>query len=664
MILRRVELGRFGRWTDHVFEFRRGANLVLGGNEAGKSTLALAIPAVLFGVQDKERFVPWGGEGECAAALVCEDRQHFWRLERNILTDEVVFSLWHEGGAILRQFSGRAEVGVPAGEYAELLREFCGVGDGESFAMAAFGPLALDTGLPHLQTPFSAEGDLAEDSPSNSAFQEELQGISKRLVELEKRWYELRPVAGQLKNVQSELEGLPTQPAVPSQPPEADEPAATEATPIEDCLPPARERLAELHGRRQHLQEELARLGLPSPMPPDLPLLLAEAEALRRELVSLQKESVVIREARAARAAPPWKTAAVISALSLLLGLAGSLWFAWSATGWLGGGLLAAMVWLVNSRPSSRHRAEDARLKGQAQAIEGRREMAQELLTALDERFKALGVSPSAVSLVKMQKSIARGQMIADELRLLEGALSALEELQDKGCDTFAVAPSTAADKTGPAPSSTPPAAAAVLQPHHQDLLQEQERLQGLLRERQQIEAEGERLREREALLNRQLKMSPSKVGVPAEDPSAERRQFADECTRLLALLAGRRPWQVAVANNGSLLLREGRGPWCSPLAYGHGAGDLLGLVTRLAAHGDCQLPFLFDEALVHVERPRLVELFGALERVAAERQVIVFCREDQLPKRLARDRWQVLSLSEEFIPRERDDHAGQMHLL
>jgi hypothetical protein len=662
MILRRVELGRFGRWTDHVFEFRRGANLVIGGNEAGKSTLAMAIPAVLFGVQDKERFVPWDGEGECAAALVCEDRQHFWRLERNILTDEVVFSLWHEGGEIVRQFSGRAEVGAPAGEYAELLRELCGIGGAESFAMAASGPLALDTGLPHLQTPFSAEGGLAADSPSDSAVQEELQEISKRLVELEKRWYELRPVAGQLTSVQSELEALPTQQAVPSQPPETAAPTVPEAPPIEDWLPPIQERLAGLHGRRQQLQEELARLGLPSSMPPDLPLLLAEAEALRRELVSLQKESVAIREARAARSAPPWKTAAIISALSLLLGLAGSLWFSWSAAGWLGGGLLAALVWLVNGQPSGRHRAEDARLKGQAQAIEGRREIAQELLTALDERFKALGISPSAVSLVKMQKNIARGQMIADELRPLEGALSTLEELKIGGCDTFAVAPSTDADMTGPVSSAAPPTAASVLQPHHQDLLQEQERLQGLLRERQQIENEGERLREREALLTRQLRRSS--VGVPAEDPSAERRQFADECTRLLALLAGGRPWQVAVAKDGSLLLREGRGPWCSPLAYGHGAGDLLGLVTRLAAHGDCQLPFLFDEALVHVERPRLADLFGALERVAAERQVIVFCREDQLPKRLARDRWQVLSLKEESIPRERDDHAGQMHLL
>jgi DNA repair exonuclease SbcCD ATPase subunit len=147
MILRRVELGQFGKWTEHVFEFRRGANLVIGGNGTGKTTLAAAIPAVLFGLRDKERFVPWTGMG-CDAALVWEDSQHFWRVERNVRTDEVDITVWHEGGEVLRNFSGHAEAGEPSGDYGELLRELCGLNGTEPFTAAALGFSDLDAPAP------------------------------------------------------------------------------------------------------------------------------------------------------------------------------------------------------------------------------------------------------------------------------------------------------------------------------------------------------------------------------------------------------------------------------------------------------------------------------------------------------------------------------------
>jgi len=49
MILRSIELESFGRFRGQTVEFRRGLNLVIGPNEAGKSTIAEAVPAVLFG---------------------------------------------------------------------------------------------------------------------------------------------------------------------------------------------------------------------------------------------------------------------------------------------------------------------------------------------------------------------------------------------------------------------------------------------------------------------------------------------------------------------------------------------------------------------------------------------------------------------------------------
>ena len=72
MILRSLELKSFGRFNDKTFEFRRGMNLVVGANEAGKSTMMASIPAVLFGLRDKQRYQPWGSQQGCQAVLQFE----------------------------------------------------------------------------------------------------------------------------------------------------------------------------------------------------------------------------------------------------------------------------------------------------------------------------------------------------------------------------------------------------------------------------------------------------------------------------------------------------------------------------------------------------------------------------------------------------------------
>jgi hypothetical protein len=660
MILRRVELGQFGKWSNRIFEFRRGANLVLGGNEAGKTTLATAIPAVLFGLRDKERFIPWEGAGGCEAALVWEDNQRFWRLERDLCTDEVALTVWHEGGEVLRSFSGHAEAGEPRGEYAQLLRELLGQEGSENVISGSFCPFIEEPVFPLPQGAyFRQRSERPDPLAVGLAPGEEILRVRRQLAELEERWYALRPATGQLQEIEEQLAQVREALAV------ADPPAPTSETEVPAVVarteaPPAAGELTSRRARRQQLQEELARLGLPVAMSADLPLLLAEAEALRRELVSLQKEAVRIRETRATRPAPPWKVAVIASALSLLLGVIGGLWLAWGAVGWLGGALLAALVWLVNGHYHGRHLAEDARYKGQAQAIEERREAAQEQLGAMDDRFRQMNISPSAVSLLKMQKNIERSRVIVDELHRLEGALAVLEGISSEETEVRN-APDPVAEASVTPMAEPPSPEARALMERHRLLERERERLQGLIAERQQIEKEGEGLRDQEAILARALKDPALAMGQDA----AEHRPFADECARLLALLGGRRPYQVAVTPHQSLLMKEGpEGTWRSPFAYGHGAGDLLDLAARLATDSAGRQLLLFDGGLAHLERARLAEVFGALERIARQRQVIVFCREEQLPKRLARERWQVVSLEEESIPTERDDHAGQLHLL
>jgi hypothetical protein len=62
MILTALHVVGFGRLVDRDFSFCRGLNVVYGPNESGKSTLANAIVATLYGVERrKEIWRPWSG---------------------------------------------------------------------------------------------------------------------------------------------------------------------------------------------------------------------------------------------------------------------------------------------------------------------------------------------------------------------------------------------------------------------------------------------------------------------------------------------------------------------------------------------------------------------------------------------------------------------------
>jgi hypothetical protein len=58
---RSLRIDGFGRLCDRRFTFGPGLNVVVGPNEAGKSTLAAALVASLYGLQrgEKDRWRPW-----------------------------------------------------------------------------------------------------------------------------------------------------------------------------------------------------------------------------------------------------------------------------------------------------------------------------------------------------------------------------------------------------------------------------------------------------------------------------------------------------------------------------------------------------------------------------------------------------------------------------
>ena len=59
MRLRRLELSRYGKFKDHPIELPFGTpdfHLVVGANEAGKSTTRSAISDLLFGIEARSQF--------------------------------------------------------------------------------------------------------------------------------------------------------------------------------------------------------------------------------------------------------------------------------------------------------------------------------------------------------------------------------------------------------------------------------------------------------------------------------------------------------------------------------------------------------------------------------------------------------------------------------
>ena len=84
MILRSLRVDGFGRLADRTFEFGPGLNVVVGPNEAGKSTLAAAIVASLYGLQrrEKDRWRPWTGNAYATALAYETSDGARWEVHR------------------------------------------------------------------------------------------------------------------------------------------------------------------------------------------------------------------------------------------------------------------------------------------------------------------------------------------------------------------------------------------------------------------------------------------------------------------------------------------------------------------------------------------------------------------------------------------------------
>ncbi len=95
MYFKELYLQSFGQFRDKKITFAPGVNLVLGDNEAGKSTLLNCIYGIFFGFTNlKNLYQPWENPNEYRAKLKFVENSKEFSLERNFLNDEVTF---HDG---------------------------------------------------------------------------------------------------------------------------------------------------------------------------------------------------------------------------------------------------------------------------------------------------------------------------------------------------------------------------------------------------------------------------------------------------------------------------------------------------------------------------------------------------------------------------------------
>jgi uncharacterized protein YhaN len=465
MMISRIELRHFGRFVEADFDFKTGINLVTGPNEAGKSTIMAAIPAVLYGLRDKERYRPWGREGSCSAALILQTAKGTEvRIEREIISDRVTLTEIDQQGMVLLSFEGKI---APLGRsseralYLEHLERITGHADEEIFRASLFfaqGSLEIDAPgeiASRIKTLLSgcAEVDydqvleslhedyfaITRENPwgKDKARERELEVVRIRLKELETLWTagrshfveeerlqqqiaavraELAEKKGQLAEGKRYLEWVRRQWQLEEK---------------EASLQKDYSRVQKVAGKVDDLQEELIELqknltytGLPFEIPESLPQLLTGAEVIRKELITLQEEMTRLRRERSLLGDAPWIPAVVLSVLVLVgFGLFGK-----GATNFLAlGGILTVLIWGFFVFRLMRLNAVRAALGGQLDQVSQRRSEVLTSLAEIEEAVRCLGLPASAVEMIKMEKSLDRHRSLVLRIKEIESALQVLD---------------------------------------------------------------------------------------------------------------------------------------------------------------------------------------------------------------------------------------------
>lgn len=472
MILRSLELKSFGQFVDRKYEFRRGINLVIGPNEAGKSTMMEAIPAVLFGCKDKKRFRTWARSQHCSAALMLENQQYNVSIERDIDTDAVALRQAND----LYQEQCSLVATVPVDEhcvakldYLKLLKRFLGISDERLFRSSLFlgqgdFPSNAEEIKRHMRTLLSgfARGDstmvlqtiqddylaITNDAPwlTKQTSPRELEAVQDALDDVYAQREHMQHMIKQLQQLRQQIEQLQLRldsdrqeyekgaeylvwiqhqwRQVGSADVELDNHCL--ATPVVDVAETTE--IADLQRERKQLQQVLVDAGLPAETPAELPRLLASADEIRCGLVALQQQTIPLRKEINALCFPNTKRWLCLSLLPIAALVAvGSFYPQWLVSAAATSVAVLGIVWSSFAWRYRRQKLIQRQLEQQIAAIDLRRDQERSQLKELDDEFESYGFAASAIAMVKMQKQLQGHEHIVHRLAEVQMELQQLE---------------------------------------------------------------------------------------------------------------------------------------------------------------------------------------------------------------------------------------------
>jgi energy-coupling factor transporter ATP-binding protein EcfA2 len=703
----RVTLTSFGRFREAEYLLQPGFNLVLGDNEAGKSTFAAAVAGVIFGFRrERERYLPWDGGGRCEAEVAFSYADREMTIARDFLTDRVR-AVERQGDTVLWRFDGKVS---PAGrssereEYLAKIEAIWGFSEGDIFRNSVYVgqrdlPIAGDTSLGNrLQQLLSGFSEMDYDGvmadlerelysitrkPGGRARDRELEEVRARLAELATHWRAANESLAEVEKRRAALAELTDWLVTARADLDRGERYLERARQFLELekqrttleaefgrIVRERHKVEELLRTKSRLKEGLARYGDAVLLPDDFPAALSALRETREKLAERESQAFAAG-ARPERAGDGRERTVLFLVCFLWLVASGVIYrfFSLLVPGILTVTALTVVVALPSWRRRQQRHAASQRRAGRLEALNAEIFSLREAAVSWESRFPGTTDALSAwgdiagFSAMKQQRA---------ELAQVESALGVLpghDFLVDQGrilARELAV--------IGERMENLIPKGAPLLS--GEELLTAEEKLRRLeteVREKEQlcreqeqelavmartsldlgaIEDEGEELRGRETRLARRVAALRLAIELLRETVEEYRStylsRFAREAEgRVGSLTAGR--YREITFDAGFNLHVVAGGALRPVSALSCGAQDQTYLAARLAlgsilSRGG-ELPFLLDDPLVNCDLERCAAALEALDRIACDHQVLLFTHDARYGRLKGAERWNKLML-------------------
>lgn len=711
MIIRKLQLNYFGKFNEAEFEFRRGLNLVVGPNEAGKSTLMEAVPAILFGVRDKGRFRSWGRRGDSCGSLTLEQRGGALKIDRNITTNKVELTELDQLYQEQSSFTGKVSPQGRSSEarvYAEILEESFGVADELLLRTSLFfgqGQLELPTqkSFPgRIKALLSGSGSqdydqvleslrddyfkLTRTNPwgKNKSHARELEQVEERRDQILQQIALLQPELEDADGVSRQTETLSR-----SIRELQDEIAAGERYlswlqqyyQLSDQRAALVARLEEVESTIKQVSELTAALSTIDQQLPETESatvtgqsqgLSLRLQMFREQLDRLQQETDELQQKLNQLVQPPLWPALLATLLGAAAVVGGTGYFPeWSTQVAIGGGLMAGLTWLVCGRQRLIYRIHTAGLRdrlSQLQALEPR--IRAQIENLVGQQLPASSPAETAAGEGTIRSLLLKRGELAGELKALPKLADQQQQYQQLIRELAVLD-----ERLG---SLRQPVKSRDLAPHElegaeQKLEQKRRQLAelnqqaaGLVgrsdghkaasQEYQQLQESLIELQQRQKLLQQRIAALQLGHDVLADAVSQYREGYlgrlADTVARKLKQLTAGRHESIRFDEALKPFLRGRKGSWQPLDLFSSGTRDLVYLVIRLAfqelIHPGSKLPILLDDPFVNLDQSRRQRMLASLEQLSAERQIILFSHDPKLLGKASRDRWHVLLLDDQ----------------